>query len=74
MSENPYATDSAEPASVIVRRPVASLGALFGLLLGSWFVSSLITPADPMSTLLATVPVYGLSLCGYFLGIRAAGR
>lgn len=44
------------------------------ILVVSLVVAMLITPADPLSMLIACVPIFGLALASYLFGVRAGWK
>ncbi|TWT33685.1 hypothetical protein KOR34_35180 [Posidoniimonas corsicana] len=67
---NPYRSPSTGPnrPEGSGRRP--SMGALAAILIASFVVAMLVTPADPFSMYLALALIAPLSLGAYFAGLR----
>ena len=74
--ENPY---QAPPRDAWERPPIQPprsmrLSMMAGLLFASLVTAGLVTPADPASQFLATIPIFVLSIGAYYIGLRHGGR
>lgn len=76
MAENPYKSPPSEVVRVSLAKPARSvrLSVMATLLLASLITGRLVTPADPASTFLVTIPIFGLSMAGYYFGLRQGVR
>ena len=72
VAENPYKAPPTDVARARQAKPARSvrLSVMATLLLASLITGRLVTPADPASTFLVTIPIFGLSMAGYYFGLR----
>jgi hypothetical protein len=74
MSNNPYQSPPTSRQESLDQTPPKTgvrLSVIVSLLIASIVVAHLITPADPLSSLLATVPIFLLTMLAYYFGLRA---
>lgn len=76
MSTNPYETPPEEPVESNTGTTPSQLGfsqhiaALTIIAAVSFVVAMLVTPADPLSMIVAAVPIFVIVLSAYLLGFR----
>lgn len=76
MSTNPYETPRAASRGRAARGPASVSWLMPGLMMlaVSYAIGSVLTPADPFSSLLGALPVFAALIVTRWLGVRAGRR